>query len=48
LEEGEPYFGTKTVEPFALILTILASVSVGLYDRELGSWKTMHIVENER
>jgi hypothetical protein len=39
-EGREPYFGTNTMKPFALIFTILASVSVGLHGKELGSQKT--------
>jgi hypothetical protein len=31
--ERGPYFGTKTMKPFALIFTILASVSTGLHDK---------------
>ena len=33
----EPYFGTKTMKPFALTFTILASVSVGLRSEEFSS-----------
>jgi len=44
LEGREPYFGTNTMKPFALIFTILASVSVGLHGKKLGSQKTMYTI----
>lgn len=45
--QGVPYLGTKTMKPFDLIFTILASASVGLHKHGQVKMR-MSIWEGER